>query len=176
MFLFFFYFSVHLTVNALFFTDGTMLTIYNDEGHFNFIYQISQIIYSSLISVIINILVKFLALTEKSVLVIKREKEVNDLDTKFKELVKTLKIKFTLFFILTFFLLLAFMHYITCFCGIYSNTQLHLLTDSIISFGLDFIYPFGKYLLPAMFRILALRDDKKDRSCIYKFPLLIQNI
>ena len=176
MFLFFFYFSVHLTVNALFFTDGTMLTIYNDEGHFNFIYQISQIIYSSLISVIINILVKFLALTEKSVLVIKREKEVNDLDTKFKELVKTLKIKFTLFFILTFVLLLAFMHYITCFCGIYSNTQLHLITDSIISFGLDFIYPFGKYLLPAMFRILALRDDKKDRSCIYKFSLLIQNI
>ena len=121
-------------------------------------------------------MVKFLSLTEKGILEIKREKEVNNLDTKFKGLVKILKIKFTLFFVVAFVLLLVFMHDITCFCIIYSNTQFHLITDSIISFGLDFIYPFGKYLLPAAFRIHALRDDKKNRICIYIFSLFIKNI
>ena len=54
IFLFFFFFCVHFTVNALFFNDSTMHKIYIDEGSFNFIYQIPQIIYSALISGVIK--------------------------------------------------------------------------------------------------------------------------
>ena len=175
IFLFFFFFSAHLTVNAIFFSDGTMHKIYIDEGKFNFIYQISQIIYSSLISAAIDMLVKFLSLTEKSVLEIKGEKEINNLDNKFKKLICNLKIKFGLFFGITFIILLVFMYYITCFCGIYEHTQIHLISDSIISFGLSFIYPFGIYLLPSMFRILALRAEKKNKTCVYKFSQFLEN-
>ena len=39
IFLFFFFFSVHFTINALFFNDDTMHKIYIDEGSFNFVYQ-----------------------------------------------------------------------------------------------------------------------------------------
>ena len=175
IFLFFFFFSAHLTVNAIFFSDDTMHKIYIDEGKFNFIYQISQIIYSSLISVIIDLLVKYLSLTEKSVLKIKGEKEVNNLDIKFKELIRNLKIKFALFFGITLIILLCFMYYITCFCGIYENTQIQLISDSLISFGLSFIYPFGIYLLPSMFRILALSSEKKNKTCVYKFSQFLEN-
>jgi len=35
-FLFFFYYSSDLTINALFFTDDTMHKIYQDKGKFNF--------------------------------------------------------------------------------------------------------------------------------------------
>ena len=45
MFLFFFFFSIDFTTNALFFNDDTMHKIYIDEGKFNLIYQIPQIIY-----------------------------------------------------------------------------------------------------------------------------------
>ena len=45
IFLFFFSFSLDLTVNALFFTDDTMHKIYQDKGKFNFLYQIPQILY-----------------------------------------------------------------------------------------------------------------------------------
>ena len=38
--LFFFFFSVFFTINALFFNDNTMHKIYEDKGEFNFIYQI----------------------------------------------------------------------------------------------------------------------------------------
>ena len=53
-----------------------MHVIYEDKGKFNFIYQISQIIYSSLISGIITFLLKYLALTEKTILSVKEEKKI----------------------------------------------------------------------------------------------------
>ena len=175
-FLFFFSFSVHLFVNALFFNDNTIHEIYEDEGHFNFIYQIPQIMYSSLISVVINIIVKFLSLTEKKILEIKSENSLIELNLKSQKIYKILKLKFGLFFIITFLLLLTFTFLVSCFCGILINTQLHLIKDTIISFGLSFIYPFFIYLIPGIFRILSLRAQKKDRKCVYKFSQLIQNL
>ena len=64
MFLFFFYFSVNLAINALFFTDDTMHKIHVDEGKFNFIYQIPITLYSSLISGVISAIIKYSGLSE----------------------------------------------------------------------------------------------------------------
>ena len=153
-----------------------MHTIFIDEGDYNFIYQIPKIIYSSLISSFINIIIKYLSLSEKSIIKFKREKNIEDLQNKEKELLKVLKIKFALFFLLSFLLLLIFMYYITCFCGIYTNTQIHLLKDSFISFGLTLIYPFGIYLIPGILRINALRTKKKDKKYNYDLSKLIQLI
>ena len=66
--LFFFTFSLNYTINALFFTDATMHNIYENNGKLNFIYHIPQILYSTLISVIIGIIIKSLCLTEKDIL------------------------------------------------------------------------------------------------------------
>ena len=76
MFLFFFYFSVNLAINALFFTDDTMHKIHVDEGKFNFIYQIPITLYSSLISGVISAIIKYSGLSENAVLEIKKEKKI----------------------------------------------------------------------------------------------------
>ena len=81
MFLFFFFFAVHFTINALFFNDDNMHIIYIEEGEFNFIYQIPIIIYSSLISGVINTIIKYLALTESLVLEIKSQKKIKNFET-----------------------------------------------------------------------------------------------
>ena len=73
--LFFFSFALAFIVNSLFFTDETMHKIYEDEGIFNFIYNLPKIIYSTLISTIIEFLIKKLALSQESILYIKQEKE-----------------------------------------------------------------------------------------------------
>ena len=175
IFLFFFIFTIHFTVNALFFNDATMHKIYIDEGSYNFIYQIPQILYSSLISGIIKTLIKYLSLSENDIINFKRDK-VNKLDSEYKRLKKSLKIKFILFFIISFFLLIIFGYYITCFCCIYSNTQLHLIKDTVVSFCLSLLYPFGIYLIPAMFRSCALDSKKKNKKCLYKLSLILQKI
>ena len=58
MFLFFFSFCLDFSINALFFNDDTMNKIYEDKGKFNFLYQIPQILYSTLISRFIDALIK----------------------------------------------------------------------------------------------------------------------
>ena len=151
-----------------------MHKIYIDKGTYNFIYQIPQILYSTLISGVINALIKYLSLSENDIIAFKQEKD--NIKNKYKELIKTLKMKFILFFIITFMLLMVFWYYITCFCGVYSNTQIHLIKDTVTSFCLSLVYPFGIYLIPAMFRKCALNSKKKKRECIYKTSLIIQMI
>ena len=102
IFLFFFLMTVHFTVNALFFNDKTMHKIYLDNGSYNFIYQIPQIIYSSVISSVISVLVKYLSLSQKVIVKFKQEKNYALFDSKFQKLLLILKIRFILFFIVTF--------------------------------------------------------------------------
>ena len=173
VFLFFFFFAVHLTVNALFFNDNTMHKIYIDEGNYNFIYQIPQILYSSIISGIIDAIIKFLSLSQDNIIELKHLPKKQNLEENHQKLLTILKIKFTLFFILTSIFLGFFWFYISCFCGIYKNTQIHLIKDSVISFSLDFLYPFGKCLLPGIIRIHSLKYKKEY---LYKVALFAQNI
>ena len=169
--LFFFSFSLSLTINALFFNDTTMHKIYVDEGEYNFIYQIPQILYSSIISVTINTTITFLSITEEQIAKIKKEEESNE-----KKIKLILKIKFIFFFVLTFLLLIFFWYYLSCFCAVYPNTQLYLMKDNIISYGLSITYPIFISLVPGIFRIYSLKASNKEKKCIYKLSKLIQSI
>ena len=171
-FLFFFFYTSDITVNALFFTDDTIHKIYVDSGIFNISYQLPQIIYSFLISSGINFIIEYLSLSEEAIMSIKAEKYIN-LNKKKKKM-NSLKIKFIFFFIFSFILLLVFGFYLLCFCCIYENTQLHLIKDSLISFGISLIYPVFINLIPGIFRIEALRDKKGDKVCMYKFSKVIE--
>ena len=90
------------------------------------------------------------------------------------ELEKKLRIRFITYFLVSFIFLLFFWYYISMFGAIYINTQFHLLKDTLTSFGLSFIYPFFIYLLPGLFRIPALSDEKKKRKYLYKFSKFLQ--
>ena len=172
-FLFFFFYSSSLTINALFFTDDTMHKIYNDSGSFNLNYQLPQVVYSSLISSLINLIISFLSLSEKTFISIKAQKT---LDKNINEKIGNMKCKFIIFFFVIFILLSIFCYYLSCFCCIYQNTQMHLIKDSLISFGLSLIYPFFIDLIPGIFRILALSNKKRSKECVYKFSQFIENI
>ena len=73
--LFLFDFALSYTINALFFNDSTIHKIYEDKGSFNFIYQIPQILYSTIIFSTLNSLIKYLSLSENNILEIKNENE-----------------------------------------------------------------------------------------------------
>ena len=175
MFLFFFTVSLDFTVNALFFTDDTINKIYQDKGKFNFLYQIPQILYSTLISGFVSVMVKNFALTKENIIELKKEEIKADDDKKYELLKKKLKIKFILFFVLAFIILLIIWYYITCFCGIYINTQSHLIKDLLISIVTSLLIPFALCVVPGIFRISALSVEKPSRKYLYKFSLLLEN-
>ena len=166
-------FALYLSINAFFFNDETMHKIYKNNGIYNVLSQIPQIIYSSLISALINILLKNLSLSESNILKIKKEEDMNAAVQKSKDIQKCIKIKFIIFFIISSILMLFFWYFISCFCAVYNNTQIILFKDTLISFSLSMLYPFGLNLLPGIFRIPSLRAKKKDKQCLYKFSKLI---
>jgi len=173
-----FSFALYYTINALFFSDSTMHKIYEEEGTFNFIYQIPQIMYSTLLSSINNAIISYLSLSEKNILIIKNTKEKNkeNLTKLVYEIKKCLIIKFVLFFLFNFLSLISFWYYLGCFCAVYKNTQIHLIKDTLVSFSLSLLYPFGLCLLPGIFRIKALISKNQDKECMYKFSKILQLI
>ena len=166
-------FSLYFTINGFFFNDSTMHQIYVDKGSFNFIYQIPQLLYSTIISSIINIIIKYFSLSENNVIKIKKKK--NKIKEKEEEY-KCISIKFIIYFVINFILLLLFWYYLSCFCAVYNNTQYYLLKDTLISYGLSLIYPFGLNLLPGIFRIPAINSKQTDKNCLYRISQIIQNI
>ena len=87
-----------------------MHKIYEDEGSFNFLFQIPKILYSTLISTAINFFILFLSLTERDIIKIRNKVEKNNetLEDAISKTKKCLKIKIILFFVFNFLFLLFF--------------------------------------------------------------------
>ena len=165
--------SLYFTLNGFFFSDETMHKIYKDKSSYNIIYQIPIMIYSTLISSVLNIILKQLSLSENNILSIAQTKDYKNAVKQSKITLRCLRIKFFLFFLLRIIILLFCWYYISCFCAVYMNTQIALISDTFISYSLSMIYPFGLNLLPGIFRIPALRAKNKDKLCLYKISNII---
>ena len=161
IFLIFFNFSLGYAVNGLFFNDDTMHKILEDEGKFNLIYQLPQIIYSTVISMILENLLNFLALSEEHIILLKQEKVIKNIKKKGDELIKKLQMRFIGFYIIGFFVIIGLWYYIASFCAVYNKTQYHLIKDTLISTGTSFLTPIGINLLPGIMRIPALKARKE---------------
>ena len=171
--LFLFLFSLYYAISALFFKDSTMQKIYEDHGNFNFIYQIPQIIYSNIISSVFNAFIKYLSLSEKQIIKIKNIK--SKLKQEINKTKKCLSIKFNLFFIFDFLFTIIFWYYLSCFCAVYKNTQIYLIKNVLICFGLSFIYPLFLNLIPGILRIPSLKSER-NRNYLYKISQFLQII
>ena len=173
--LFFIGFSIDYIVNALFYNDETMHKIYQSKGEFDFEAQIPIIIYSTLITMVLNTPLNILSLSNDAIIDFKQEKSKINIMKKAKDLENKLSIKFIIYFIISFLFLSFFWYYISMFCVIYKNTQIHLLKDTLLSFGLSLILPFLYNLLPGIFRTAALYGRKDKREYLYNFSKFLQS-
>ena len=153
-----------------------MHKIYEDEGKYNLLYQLVQIIYSTLISKVFSWLLNKFALSEGNIIDFKQNKSKRHLNKRREKLEFWLRIRFILYFIISSIFIIFFWYYLSMFCAIYRNTQSHLITDTLLSFALSLLYPFIIYLLPGIFRIRALSDKEGKKKYIYNFSLFLQNI
>ena len=152
-----------------------MHKIYESKGQFDIVTQLPIIAYSTLISMILNTPLNFLALSNDAIINLKRVNTKYNIRKKAKDLTKVLNIKFNLYFIISFIFLLFFWYYKSLFGIIYKNTQIHLLKDTLMSLGLSLIIPFAIYLLPGLFRIPSLSNRKNRRECLYNFSKFLQS-
>ena len=166
--------SLYFAISALFYTDKTMHKVYQNKGKYDFIFQLPKIFYSSFITFIINTIIKTFALSEKNIIYLKQFKDKKKLNQNIKEVLKCLAIKFNIFFISGLIFLCIFWYYISVFCSVYVNTQIILIKNTIISFGISLLYPFILNLLPGIFRFPSLKSRKSPY--IYNFSKIISLI
>ena len=169
---FFTSFILNYAIKALFFNDSVMHVIYINNGVYDILYQLPQILYSTIFSIFIGFLLSILSMTQKNVIELKEIKfEMNDYQRQINNILNVIKIKFIFFHIMDFLLLFIFWFYLSCFCAVYKNTQIYLIKDVLLSFGMSFIYPFFISLVPSILRKCALYSEKK---CLFSFSKIIQ--
>ena len=165
---FIFVFCTDMAVNVFFFTDDSMHKIYLNYGKYDFIQQIPQVIYSTIISQLIEVFLSYLSYTDKHIYYIKKIKNQKMNKVAIFQTLKCIKIKLIGFFIFTFVFFIFYWYIISCFCAVYENTQDIFIKDSISTFFTGMVYPFIIYLIPSVLRLIALKDIQKRYKFIYK--------
>ena len=152
--------SLYFIINAFFFVNSAIHKIYENKGMVKFFLEIPKIIYSSIVSILCNLIINSLALSEKSLLKLKKIKDKYKRDSSSAYLYVFLRRKITIYFVIGFAFLIFFWYFISAFCAVYKNTQVIYLKNCSISFCISMLYPFLICLLPGLFRIPSLKSGR----------------
>ncbi len=173
---FIFNFNLSMTINALFFDDEAIYEINQDNGVYNLSTQISRVLFSALISIVIGFIVEFLAFSHKNIIKLRYFKDTKDALEEKPKLIKNLKVRYVFYFSMTIFLNAVFLYYITAFCAVYSIIQTHMIKDSLMSFLLAMSYSIVFSLISTIIRVYSLKEESKFRHVIYFVSWIISLI
>ena len=166
---FIFFICTDIAMNVYFFSDDSMHKVYLNYGKFNFIQQIPQIIYSTIVLNSVETIICYLSLTDKHIYQIKALKNYKSNKIAIFHILKCIKMKLIGFFAFTSFFFFFYWYSIACFCAVYQNTQIIFIKDCISSFLTSLTTPFVIYFLTSVLRFISLRDVTKKRfKCVYK--------
>ena len=169
---FFILICTEMTMNGMFFVHETMYK--KQTGDTSFAQKIPQIIFSLLVSHVIEVILCFLSMTDKHYYQIKALTKEEKNDDKIFDILECIKRKLRGFFIFTFLVFLFHWYFISAFCAVYQNTQKIYLRDTAISILTSFIDPFIIYAFTCILRAISLsKCFKKKLSCVYKLSELI---
>ena len=85
--------------------------------------------------------------------------EINNLKQKSRnKIISIIKIKITIFYILTFLFLAFYWYAIACFCSVYEDTQITFIKDSVLSFAFGLLLPFILYIFMAVFKLITAKE------------------
>ena len=155
-----------MALNTFFFSDESLHKLFLNYGKYNFVQEIPQIIYSTIISSIIEIFLCFSSITDKYFYSLKSYFMRGEKNKVIKTL-KCINIKLIIFFIFIFIFYIIYWYIISVFCGVYRNTQITFIKDSILSLSLGLLYPLILYFISACFRVCSLKNKKNRLKCLY---------
>ena len=145
-----------------------MHNIYQSGGIINYFEQLSQFIYSTIVSQVLQIFLNYLTMTDIHYYEIKEIN--NNIKDKYKVLnvLQCIKYKIIIYYLFSLLMFLFYWYMISAFCAVYENTQRIFITNSLMSFAMGLIYPFIIYFIPTGLRFLALSSKlKKNLKFIY---------
>ena len=166
-------FPINLTFNIFFYTNKNIKLNYqqalNDLS--GFWSNIANTVYSSLLSSTLLIMLKFICLTHNSVRVLRKFRDVEFARKKSICVLRCIKVRVAIYYILSFAFLSVFGYYVLCFCAIFENTQIQLVKSTLTSWLISLIYPLIICFITSIFRALAFKCNNR---ILYLIKTLMQ--
>ena len=122
------------------------------------------------------IIIQKLALSDTKIIEFKKINDMKILEDELPKLIKCLKIKFICFFALSSLFLMLFSYYVSCFCAVYKNTQILLIKDTLISFGIHLLFPFILYAIASFIRTFSVQKPEKLLEFFYELSKLLKDL
>ena len=149
-----------------------MHEIFLNYGKYDFVQQIPQIVYTTIISNLLETFLCYLSLTDKHIYQIKNLSKHYEREGVFK-ILRCIEFKLINFYIFIFILFIFYWYLVSAFCAVYKNTQIIFLKDALSSFILGIFLPFIIYLFPTTLRIISLKTKKHNLEYLFKLSNII---
>ena len=172
--MFLLFFSVFYAINFAFFSEEIIHDIYEEGGNYNFTYFIPKISIAFAISHVINIIIKYIFLSERNIIEVKNQPTLLIANSIIPKVQRNLIIKYTIFFILGLIFLGFFWILLSSFGAVYQNTQMFVFKNTLISFAISLVYPFFINIIPCIFRMSSLNSKDKSSECLYNLSKFLQ--
>ena len=164
-------FPINIAMNIFFYTNENIKLTYikSLDDISAFWSNISNSVYSSILADVTLNMLRFLSLTHDSVRDLRKISDIQSAESKSKCILKCIKIRIVLYYILSFIFLLVFGFYVLSFCAIFENTQIELIKSMFSSWLISLLYPFLICFISSVIRILSLK-------CKSKFLYMVEKI
>ena len=183
--------SSDIALNAIFYLSDNISEKYHYKGSSQFLFSLTNNITLSIVSSMVGFILIFffqnlVQSTNKIKKLFKHEEDLMKKDKKYKvdkikkkeinkkiaKILKCLKIKIIIFFVLEFILQLFFLYYITIFCSIYKKTQISWMFDILNSYFFSFLVSLG---VSFIFSIIYVVAYKYKIKILYNITILVYN-
>ena len=155
--------------NALLFIDKYINNIYDNNGKYNFFYNCPKSLVSVIITYIINTLIYKLITSKNKFQEIIENPYIKDYQKEFDSIIKCLKIKIFIFFIIDFILTGLSWYYCCILCALYPNTSKFWLASLGTSICIHLILPFILCFIPTTLKYYSLKKKSQKIYNINKF-------
>ena len=166
-------FPINLTMNIFFFTNKSIKLTYikNMDDISTFWSNIDNTVYSSILANAILIILKLICLTHNSVRVLRKIKDVNFAKEQSVCVLRCIKVRIVIYYILSFVFLIVFGFYVLSFCAIFENTQIELVKSTFTSWLISLLYPFIICFITSLIRKAAFKCKSK---CLHNIKRIMQ--
>ena len=159
--------------------DSNLHKLYISQGKTSILSDLPKIIYATIISSTIKNLLLSISFPEKDILLVKSKEsqQILNRNQRIQKAIIGIIVRCYLFFFISIFTLFIFWFYIASFFTIFKKTQLYVIKNALISFGISLVYPFFFYLIPVFMRNVALKEKESQGGyCLYYISLIFQSV
>ena len=152
-----------MTINAFLFADKSIHKLFLSGVNYYFKYQMLQIVLSIIITYVLDIVLSYLTLTDRHYYEIKSMPKKDNNGEEIFNILKCIRNKLIIFYVITFIILLFYWYSVSAFCAVYPNTQKIFFIDWVLCFIFFSLVPFIVYAITTGFRIMALKCENKQK-------------